>query len=124
MKLRIKGNSIRLRLTQTEVEAFGTRNAVVEEKVNFGNQEKPNFCYRLVKNSTPNLCASFENGKITLFIPTAIADQWVNSSEEVGIEAQDGDLNILIEKDFACLNPRRGEDESDNFPHPKMNEKC
>jgi hypothetical protein len=28
------------------------------------------------------------------------------------------DLNITLEKDFACLAPRAGEDESDNFPHP------
>ena len=29
-----------------------------------------------------------------------------------------GVLNILVEKDFACLAPREGEDESDMFPHP------
>jgi hypothetical protein len=28
-------------------------------------------------------------------------------------------LKILVEKDFACLAPREGEDESDMFPHPK-----
>ena len=27
-------------------------------------------------------------------------------------------LAILVEKDFACLAPREGEDESDMFPHP------
>ena len=25
---------------------------------------------------------------------------------------------ILVEKDFQCLAPREGEDESDMFPHP------
>jgi hypothetical protein len=28
-------------------------------------------------------------------------------------------LQILVEKDFACLAPREGEDESDMFPHPE-----
>jgi hypothetical protein len=27
-------------------------------------------------------------------------------------------LTILVEKDFACLTPREGEDESDMFPNP------
>jgi hypothetical protein len=27
-------------------------------------------------------------------------------------------LRILVEKDFACLAPREGEDESDMFPNP------
>ena len=28
------------------------------------------------------------------------------------------DLQILVEKDFACLAPREGEDDSDAFAHP------
>ena len=32
----------------------------------------------------------------------------------------DGDLlKILVEKDFACLAPREGEDETDMYPHPQ-----
>jgi hypothetical protein len=35
-------------------------------------------------------------------------------------------LGILVEKDFACLAPREGEDESDMYPHPeaKQGESC
>ena len=29
-------------------------------------------------------------------------------------------LSILIEKDFACLAPRAGEDEADMYPHPNV----
>jgi hypothetical protein len=36
--------------------------------------------------------------------------------------AQDAELRIVIEKDFACLTVREGEDESDNFPNP--NPRC
>ncbi len=36
-----------------------------------------------------------------------------------GRDVDDGDsLKILVEKDFACLAPREGEDESDMYPHP------
>jgi hypothetical protein len=31
-------------------------------------------------------------------------------------------LNILVEKDFACLAPRAGEDERDMYPHPNADE--
>jgi hypothetical protein len=45
------------------------------------------------------------------------------STEQVSIAADEsldgGDfLKILVEKDFACLAPRDGEDEADMFPHP------
>lgn len=44
------------------------------------------------------------------------------SIEQVSIEAEeildDGDhLKILLEKDFACLAPREGEDESELYSH-------
>jgi hypothetical protein len=49
------------------------------------------------------------------------------SSEQVSITGEqqhnNGDkLVILVEKDFACLAPREGEDESDMFPHPQAGE--
>ena len=122
MKLRIKGNSIRLRLTQTEVENFGT-SGIVEECVDFGKENNSNFGYVLEKNSTQKLSASFTDGKIAVSVPKTVAENWV-STEEVGIEGVDGTLRILIEKDFACLNPRKGEDESDNFPHPESDKSC
>jgi hypothetical protein len=45
------------------------------------------------------------------------------ASELVSIDGEQGlddgsVLRILVEKDFACLAPRAGEDESDMFPHP------
>jgi hypothetical protein len=48
--------------------------------------------------------------------------QWAES-EKVSISSEqnldDGEqLRILVEKDFACLAPRDGEDESDMFPNP------
>jgi hypothetical protein len=32
--------------------------------------------------------------------------------------ASDAELRIVVEKDFACLTAREGEDESDNFANP------
>jgi hypothetical protein len=51
------------------------------------------------------------------------------STEKAGFETQQEigngkSLRILVEKDFACLERRDGEDESDAFPHPVSAEKC
>lgn len=119
MKLRIKGNSIRFRLTKSEVENFSAK-GIVEECVHFSHQ---NFSYALEKSSQQNLFTSFVSGKLTVFIPQDIANQWVDT-EQVSLEGTDGEVQILIEKDFACLKPRAGEDESDNFPHPKQDQSC
>ncbi len=56
-------------------------------------------------------------------IPEAEIISW-SDSDEVSIAASQildgGDqLNILVEKDFACLAPREGEDETDMYPHPE-----
>jgi hypothetical protein len=47
------------------------------------------------------------------------------ASEQVSIEGEqtldDGEkLSILVEKDFACLAPRPGEDESDMYANPDV----
>ena len=124
MKLRIKGNSIRLRLTQTDVSKFITDGKLVET-VEFGNAPVPKFCYELLfSENAENVCAEFNNGTISVLVPKNTAEDWANG-EKVGIESDENSkLKILIEKDFACLAPRKGEDESDNFPHPKTGEIC
>ena len=121
MKLRIRGNSIRLRLTKSEVVQFD-KTGKVEEIVEFGF-EKAYLGYQL--HSSPDdvrIEAKFEDDLLCITIPKKEADNWVNS-ERVGIDAvqEIGDgrsLHVLVEKDFACLTPRAYEDESDAFSHP------
>ncbi|MCW5960693.1 MAG: hypothetical protein KIS76_11070 [Pyrinomonadaceae bacterium] len=122
MKLRIRGNSVRLRLTQSEVDEFGAGEPV-SELVEFGDSEETGFRYELKKSSNEDLDASFENGTLSVKVGESAARQWVNS-QDVGIEGTAGKLHILIEKDFECLKPRPGEDESDNFPNPNTGENC
>ncbi len=66
--------------------------------------------------------ARFDSGRLVVQLPSAAVEQWAGS-EQVSIEGAqplDGreELAILVEKDFRCLAPREGEDESDMFPHP------
>ena len=126
MKLRIRGNSLRLRLTKGEVATIGEGGAV-EETVEFGSDTAQQLVYAIkVKNSIENPTAVFDHGRITIFIPNVQAEKWARTNQ-IGIEAEkpiDGEktLRILIEKDFSCLEPRAGEEDADTFAHPFQNE--
>lgn len=116
MKLRIRGNSIRLRLTQSEVEAIN-KIGLVEEKTEFPNGQ--NFVYSLsVAVNLKEISADFSNGKMQILLPKEIAENWANS-EEVGVSGEIDSIKIMLEKDFKCLTPRAGDEDTDTFPHPK-----
>lgn len=127
MKLRIRGNSLRLRLTKSEVTEIGA-GLPVEETVDFGGEPAQKLIYALVPtDDAENPTAVFDAGRIAVFIPKAQAAEWARTNQ-VGIEAekQNGagaggggrSLRILIEKDFACLETRAGEEDADTFAHP------
>lgn len=111
MKLRIKGNTIRLRLTQSEVAAVANGDVVVE----MTPLAQP-FTYAL-ETSGETIGAAFAAGRMTVNIPHAVALQWA-STEEVSLRGREGGVEILVEKDFACLIPREGEEDPDAFPNP------
>ena len=118
MKLRIKGNSIRLRLTKSEVTLLAQTGSL-NEQTEFGESV---FRYSLLcKNKINELSADFKNGGITIFIPEAFVKEWA-MNDIVGIEAQmktNGikELHLLVEKDFKCLDETT-EDQSDNYENP------
>lgn len=117
MKLRIRGNSLRLRLTQGDVARLGSEGEV-SEAVEFGGGNQ-SFIYTLAATEgVEGPTAAFANGNLTVSIPKKVADEWT-STDMVGIESAESVPSILIEKDFACLSTREGEDESDTFPNPE-----
>ncbi len=113
---------MRLRLSQTEVARFAETGRV-EEAIEFGLEPYQQFVYAIETDfEIKGIQAKFENNRITVFVPKLQADEWTRTAQ-VGMEAEQiiGDvktLRLLIEKDFACLEPRAGEDERDAFPHP------
>jgi hypothetical protein len=116
----MKGDSLRLRLTRAEVRQLA-QTGRVEEHVHFGAHGV--LVYRLQRApGAATLGATFDTGVIEIQVPEARAREWCDSElvtlEGVQNEAA-AELRIIVEKDFACLAPRRDEDESDNFPHPK-----
>lgn len=116
MKLRIRGNSIRLRLTQSEVDKIKNFNSI-EEITEFPNGQ--NFVYSLSATAQTNqTSANFTNRKIEILIPKSMAENWANS-DEIGLYGTQEQIQIAVEKDFKCLTPRTGDEDTDTFPHPK-----
>jgi hypothetical protein len=125
MKLRILDNSIRLRLTQSEVAAL-CRDGLVTARTGFPGGHTLSY---VVESSPASVApaAFFSNHVITVRLPETTVLPWA-ASQQVSIDGEqrldDGRvLKVLVEKDFACLAPRTDEDESDMFPHPGS-EKC
>ncbi len=122
MKLRIRGDSIRLRLTQPEVKRFAA-DGRVEDGTSFGPDER--FTYAIAFGGS-TLSATLSNKGIEVLVPGDVARAWAEG-DSVGIEgARDlgggKTLRILVEKDFACLTKRPHEDDTDAFPNP--NDSC
>ena len=120
MKLRIRDNSIRLRLTRGEVDQLADK-GVVQAITSFpGGRE-----FRYEVESSPasvNPGAFLSDNKVTVRLPESAVRAWA-ASEQVSLTGEQNhengeQLSILVEKDFACLAPREGEDESDMYPHP------
>jgi hypothetical protein len=127
MKLRVTKNSIRLRLSQTDVERFREA-GVVDEKLVIGAGMGGSLTYRMVRGNGSAVSASLEGTILTVSVPASEADDWT-ATDRVGIESsQPSDngpsLSILIEKDFACLTPRAGDEDTDSFPHPDIAKNC
>ena len=125
MKLRLHQNSIRLRLTQMDVAHF-VKTSCVESAIEFGATPADRFTYSLsaeVGLAAPTV--NFEDRRIGVRIPKVLADEWTGSentriSTEHAID-RGRSLHILIEKDFACVKKREGEDDVDTFPNPMAN---
>jgi hypothetical protein len=130
MKMRIRGNSVRFRLTKSEVSQF-CEIGKVEETVEFGLEPQQKFIYAVEATDAEKVSAVFENNRLCVLIPEREAKEWTNSNQ-VGIKAAQTtgggekgvQLRILVEKDFACLENRPGEDDSDAFPHPLEEKLC
>ncbi len=120
MKLRIRGDSIRLRVTRPELAKMQS-SSEVSDAIHFGANSK--VVYRLVATSdvtSPE--ATFDSGTFLVRLPQSTFDHWANS-DEISIHGEQkfdssASLAILIEKDFTCLQPREGEDDSEMFANP------
>lgn len=118
MKIRIKGNSVRLRLSKPEVEKLSVT-GYLEEYTSFGETR---FVYALEKSLVGNeLFAEFDGGKLTMYMPASFIKDWADTGV-TGFHANmrvsnTESVHLLVEKDFQCLDETI-EDQSDNYENP------
>jgi hypothetical protein len=120
MKLRVRYNAVRLRLSQSEVARLRD-SGIVEERIEFGPGQR--LGYRITADPDASvIAAECRNGNIEVCVPKAMVATWADSSQ-VGMQMDqrvgDGQsLRLLIEKDFKCLDPADSEENVDTFPNP------
>lgn len=118
MKIRIHGDSLRLRLSQKEVSDL-VADGIVTSACRF---PQGTFAYSIKTGDNNELAAEVNEGNITVFVPGSMVDGW-DTDQRVGFDHRtESGLYILVEKDFQCLKPRPEEDESGLFPNPQADE--
>ena len=120
MKIRIKGNTVRYRLSKTEVTMLA-ENGLLKEKTEFVSGI---LSYAIQQTAEDNLSADFTQNIITLYVPQTALQQWASSSQ-VGMESSmplpnGGTLYLLLEKDFKCIDADVSEDQSDYYENPLL----
>lgn len=127
MKLRIQGNSIRLRLLRSEVTKFVEKGRI-QETVHFAPDDKARFTYALEHQPVlSSIEVRYKPSEAIIVLSRAEATSWAQT-EQVGIYGavkigSHGSLTVAIEKDFACLDLSDAENQ-DTFPNPQVGTAC
>jgi hypothetical protein len=119
MKLRIEGDSLRLRVGPSEVRQLIASGRVVET-IHFA--PGVHLSYALEHSAAAgSIAVTHALHEVIVIVPTSVAQAWANG-DNVGIYGAipngSGSLSLAIEKDFACLDANQGGNR-DTFPNPK-----
>lgn len=120
MKLRIHGNSLRFRLSQSEVALLASEGKL-EASVQITPAASDLFIYALETSSQAQEVRAWRSDcKIGVTLPEQLVRSWA-ASDQVGIEqiqpvGAGAHLRIAVEKDFDCLHPGTHHHEGHNFP--------
>jgi hypothetical protein len=113
MKLRIHGDSLRLRLNRSDVKQF-LETGIRTESIHFGPAAK--LTYTLESSAQLSEMEShYSQDCIRVLLPLSMAEEWA-SSDQISLSldrAENSGPSLLIEKDFKCLH----DDESNPDPN-------
>jgi len=121
VKLRIQGNSLRLRVKRSELDGFAGSGRI-EETTRFAADERSKLTYVLERSADAAAVAiRFDPPVIAVVLPAGLAESW-QTGDQTGIYATvdlgpRGTLEVSVEKDFACLHSDEA-DNADSFPNP------
>lgn len=118
MKIRIKENTLRYRLSKSEVAKLA-QDGMLEQRTEFMSSS---LIYAIHETDQENLAADFIQSKITLYVPKKLLQRWSNTDDvaiDFNMPLLNGDsLYLLLEKDFKCIDVDAKEDQSDYFANP------
>lgn len=124
MKIRIRDNSIRLRLSRPEVEHVAAGHPVQGLTVFPAGST---FVYRLVPAPVEAVEAERTLDGIVVRLPGSWAQGW-NDDDRTGFRAKlsierpgdpEATLDVRIEKDFHCMKPRRDGEDDGTYNNPE-----
>jgi len=127
MKLRIKGNSIRLRLGRSEVSRLNEGERI-EESIRFTPEDDAKLTYALEQSmDVDQMALRYKPTEFTVLVPQKLMAAWA-VGDQVGLFSSvdlgsAGTLDLLVEKDFACLDVS-DEENVDTFPNPIAGAVC
>ena len=118
MKLRIHGDSLRLRLNRSDVDQFRT-SGVCAASLRFDSNSQLTYTLETSSQLTVIEVRYFQDC-IRILLPLDMAQEWAGSGRISLSLNRSGGPSLLIEKDFQCLhrdetNPN---DDADAFPNP------
>ena len=120
MKLRIKGNSLRLRISPSDMTRL-IQSGRVEETIYFGAGDDARLTYALEHSpQTATTTLRYAPQEVTVVVASREAYQWAES-HNVGLyggtNTTHGPLELSVEKDYACLDKNDAAN-ADTFPNP------
>jgi hypothetical protein len=122
MKLRLLDDSIRMRLSRSEVDV-ANQSGVVEGQTRFPDGSMFRFALEADKGEA-GPSAAYESDRMVVRLPASEIAAWAGDDTAVSLRGEldlpaGGPLRLLVEKDFQCVTPREGEDQSDLFTNPQ-----
>ena len=126
MKLRMRKHSVRLRVSQSEMAAL-TATGRIEETVYF-TADGDGFTYVLESvEDLPFTEVRHDAVSLSVRLPSRVMLHWAQP-DQVGVYetlrlGERGDLHVIVEKDFACLDLSDAEN-VDTFPNPNAGAAC
>ena len=126
MKLRINGNSLRLRVSRSELTRL-MQTGRLEETIRFAPQKDATLTYALEQSADHDaMTVRWRPQQVAVLLPHEEARKW-SEGDQVGLyrDCHVGDeiLALLVEKDFACLDGTEADNE-DTFPNPNKGAVC
>lgn len=124
MKLRLLDDSIRLRLSRSEVIEAEER-GLVEGQTQFPGGSTFTFALEALTDGVAG--AEFGGGRMVVWLPATEISTWASDDQAVSLHTEvalpgGNQLTLLVEKDFQCLTGRPDEDQTDLFTNPQAGE--